>query len=616
MRVSTKIILAAILPVLAMAVIMGGVLSWIINQQTKQRIVEFRAQQEMAAANSLKAKVDILANYLKYYAANGGTPEQAMEYVRNIRFNADGKGYFWIHSYDATQPDKVRMVMHPVLTKLEGTDVSDFRDKQRFKSMMFEGKVYANDDPAVKTIPETNLFVDMNKVVKENGSGVVRYYWPKPKDGGGTTDEGYLKLSYVQLYPEWNWVLGTGEYADQIDKMVVEQEQAIRLEQRSSLLIVLLCVVLLVAIEAVAMLLQTRPITRELHRAQQFAMAVATGDLTQSIASRSRDEVGQLITALQQSGAGVREMVERVSLVSTQLASSSQQLSAGSEETSKAVQQVSLTINELARGTQETMSNINRSQLNMDQTARAIQGVSQDIGEIAGYAANAAQQGSQGKQQADQAVAIINRAASSVQQTTQVVEALGEKTQQIGEFIGIITGIADQTNLLALNAAIEAARAGDAGRGFAVVAEEVRKLAEESNSAAGSITKLVKVIEGEMQTALNAMTQSNSQVASGAEVVGQAGQTLQLIVSEVEALSQRVQAVSVAAQQINAGTSEVVQSMQSVAAVAEESSAATEEVSSAAEQQTASMEEISASANNLASLAQDLQGLVLKFKIA
>jgi methyl-accepting chemotaxis protein len=430
------------------------------------------------------------------------------------------------------------------------------------------------------------------------------------------------------------------------------------------------------------------------------AHTMSTGDFTVDLGANGvKDELGQMHEAFVAMQYNTKHLIQLVAFASANVASSSQELSAGADETGKAVQQVAATMQQVARGSMETASrtnlaqqnlsqtalaiesvnreitgaqhnitdtakaiecvsrDISASQQNITQTAQAIETVSRDIEEVAAYATQATAQGNAGKQSADEAVTIIDHAAISVQQTTKVVHSLGEKTKQIAEFISIITGIADQTNLLALNAAIEAARAGDAGRGFAVVAEEVRKLAEESNGAAGNITKLVRGIETEMQTALSAMEKSNEEVTSGAKTVGLASHMLSEIVKGVEALTERVHAISVAAEQINASTTEVVRSfdsvagatgqisastsevvtamqsvstaaqqissntdevlhgMQSVAAVAEENSAASEEVSSATEEQTASMEEIGASANALAKLSQELQELVAKFKV-
>lgn len=357
-------------------------------------------------------------------------------------------------------------------------------------------------------------------------------------------------------------------------------------------------------------------IKRPVQALANAAHTMGTGDFSIVLPhNKVKDELGMMNEAFIEMKNNTKHLIEQVSSAATHVSSSSQQLAAGADETGKAIQQVAQTVQEVARGSQETTQNVNAAQQNVSQTAKAIEGVSRDIEDVAAYATQAAAQGNEGKKSADEAVTLINHAAGSVQQTTQVVVSLGEKTKQIAEFISIITGIADQTNLLALNAAIEAARAGDAGRGFAVVAEEVRKLAEESNGAAGNITKLVRSIEEEMRTALTAMEKSNEEVTAGAKTVGQASAMLTEIVKGVDALTERVQGISAAAEEINASTGEVVHSMQSVAAVAEENAAASEEVSSATEEQMASMEEIGASANALARLAQDLQLLVSKFKV-
>ncbi|MCC7478142.1 DUF3365 domain-containing protein [bacterium] len=346
------------------------------------------------------------------------------------------------------------------------------------------------------------------------------------------------------------------------------------------------------------------------------AHTMANGDFSIVLQhSKAQDEIGVMTEAFIEMKNNTKHLIQQVSEAATHVAAASEELSASAEETGKAAQSVSYTVQEVSRGSQDTTSNVTMAQENLRQNAQAIEMVSRDIEEVAAYATQAATHGTEGKRSADEAMTIINHAAGSVQQTAAVVESLGTKTKQIGDFISIITGIADQTNLLALNAAIEAARAGEAGRGFAVVAEEVRKLAEESNTAAGNITQLVKGIENEMQAALSAMEKSDHEVSAGAQTVTEASRVLGEIVKGVEALSEKVQSISAAAEEINASTTEVVNSMQAVAAVAEQNAAASEEVSSAMEEQTASTEEIASSASSLAKLSTELQDIVSKFKV-
>jgi methyl-accepting chemotaxis protein len=380
--------------------------------------------------------------------------------------------------------------------------------------------------------------------------------------------------------------------------------------------IVIAVVLAAIIVAVIISLVITRSIKKPIISLASAAKTMSHGDYTLDMEMlKVMDEIGQMTEAFIEMKNSTRETIRLVTESATSVASSSQELSAGADETSKAIQQVATTVQEVAKGSQETTTSVSQAQANLEQTAQAVEGVSKDIEEVAAYATQAAAQGEEGRKAADNAVQIINRAARSVQDTTKVVHNLGDKTQRIAEFIGIITGIADQTNLLALNAAIEAARAGEAGRGFAVVAEEVRKLAEESNTAAGNITDLVKGIENEMATALQAMERSDKEVMDGAKTVEQTSQMLGEIVHGVQVINEKVQNISAATEQINAQTGEVVELMQSVASVAEQNAAASEEVSSATEEQTASMEEIGASANTLANLAQDLQLVVAKFKV-
>jgi methyl-accepting chemotaxis protein len=200
--------------------------------------------------------------------------------------------------------------------------------------------------------------------------------------------------------------------------------------------------------------------------------------------------------------------------------------------------------------------------------------------EVAERARTLASQGAQAVVGATEAMGSVRE--SSLGATT-AIRALDGKSAQIGTIVDTITAIAEQTNLLALNAAIEAARADDQGRGFAVVAEEVRKLAEESESAARSIADLIAEIQSETSR---------------------------------DDVTARVDAIATAVAQIAAAAQDMTERMAEVAGVAEQSSASSQQVSATTQQTSASTQEIAASASDLARTADGLQELVARFTIA
>src|SRR5439155_1868680 len=123
---------------------------------------------------------------------------------------------------------------------------------------------------------------------------------------------------------------------------------------------------------------------------------------------------------------------------------------------------------------------------------------------------------------------------NSTKDVTEAIRSLGSKSEQIGGIVETITGIAGQTNLLALNAAIEAARVGEQGRGFAVVAEEVRKLAEESQSAASTISELIQEIQRETDRTVTVVETGSERTAGGVETVERAKDAFMRISDAVE----------------------------------------------------------------------------------
>jgi methyl-accepting chemotaxis protein len=179
----------------------------------------------------------------------------------------------------------------------------------------------------------------------------------------------------------------------------------------------------------------------------------------------------------------------------------------------------------------------------------------------------------------------------------------------------LISTIAGQTNLLALNAAIEAARAGEHGRGFAVVAEEVRKLAEESNRAAGQIGILIERNQLNMDQAVAATEAGAAGIEAGISMANATGETFAKIVKSILHLSEQIREISEAIQQMATGNRDLVASIEEIDHISKNSAAQVQTVSAATEEQSASMEEIASSSQSLANLAAELQEAVAKFRV-
>ena len=195
------------------------------------------------------------------------------------------------------------------------------------------------------------------------------------------------------------------------------------------------------------------------------------------------------------------------------------------------------------------------------------------------------------------------------------MEDLAAKSGRIGGIVTTITGLAEQTNLLALNAAIEAARAGEQGRGFAVVAEEVRKLAEESQVAAGAIGGLAEEIQGETSRAVDIVDDGARRTQDSTVRVARTREAFDRIQASVDAMSERVLDIAATADRVAGGAGELRDSIAELATVADETSTSTGAVSASTEQTSASAQEIAAAAGDLAGTAEELERLVGRFRL-
>jgi methyl-accepting chemotaxis protein len=196
------------------------------------------------------------------------------------------------------------------------------------------------------------------------------------------------------------------------------------------------------------------------------------------------------------------------------------------------------------------------------------------------------------------------------------IRDLGARSEQIGGIVHTITSLAEQTNLLALNAAIEAARAGEQGKGFAVVAEEVRKLAEESQGAAATISGLIEQMQGDTRKVVGVVEQASARTEDGAATVEQAREAFLAIGTAVDGMTARVEAIVGVADRIASDATAMEQGIGEVSLLAQESSASTEQVSASTQETSASTQEIAASAQALNDTAQELERIVGRFQLA
>ena len=208
----------------------------------------------------------------------------------------------------------------------------------------------------------------------------------------------------------------------------------------------------------------------------------------------------------------------------------------------------------------------------MEEMNAGIRHVAENAELTAANAQSARELSKQGSDIVDRASAEIGRIAHSVEQSAQVVAALGERSQAISGIVRTIHDIADQTNLLALTAAIEAARAGEQGRGFAVVADEVRKLAERTTAATGEIGAMIGAIQSETQTAIHSIQQGSAQARSGADLARQAAASLQQINAGAQETMEKIEAIASAIQQQSANGRNITGHVQDILRMAEDNS--------------------------------------------
>ena len=343
---------------------------------------------------------------------------------------------------------------------------------------------------------------------------------------------------------------------------------------------------------------------------------IASGDLSHRLTESDRtDEIGSLQNNCVKMVRFLRDMVTGTMSASEQVSTASNDLSSSTSTTAAASQSTAAAVINIAEQTAEQSRIVEDATAKAQETTGQMEIVAQSVDDVTAVASSTHTETQEGREMLNDLVRGVERIAAGAMQVSGAVQELYDGSKRIADINEVITNIAGQTKLLALNAAIEAARAGEQGRGFAIVAEEVRKLAEESESAAQQINGIISNNSAQIQTAFDLTKEQQAEVKENVAQVKEAGGKFDTIAALIQSLTAEIEKIAVASQQTRTGAESAMDAIHRLHKVSHLIHQEATDVSALAEEQAAANTEIAASTGTLSTLAQELKKDVQKFKL-
>ena len=561
-------------------------LKYIQKKVTDIRCEDIREGYKTQVKSEVQTALTICQNYYDSYKAGKMTEDeakaQALSVLREFRYGDDSDGYVWV---DDTN---YNLVMHPILPDQEGTNRKDLTDKNGVK-----------------------IIQSIMKVADKGGFNEFLF----TKSDGKTVAP---KVAYSKSFPQWNWVITTGCYTDDINSYIAKNANTNNLDSLFSKITIMLlteCVVLVLVMMIVSAIIINK-LVKVINNIKDTLQEVSEGNLTTQLAETNRkDEIGDTARHTNKAINSFREIIsdskdtsETVRDTSDSVKSMANSAREATHQIAQAIEGIATDATSQADSISEVMTKVNDMQESTAEISQSVQDIdtsAKDLGEKSEEMKKSLQDMQTGNMKMSEEVNAIDTA---IKETNEIID-------KMSEIVGSIKNIASETNLLALNASIEAAHAGEAGRGFAVVANSIKNLSENTSVELEKITEII----GNLVDKFNLCTTNITSVVSSnkANTTG-----IEEVMNSFDGLNKSIAVTSEKVISINSLIDETVENMKvineqvvDVQNGAESSAAASEQVTASSEELAALMSSTDETISDLTNKAKTLYEKLNKFKV-
>lgn len=502
-----KLLLFSLLPFLVAILSLISVSYYFEQASLKKEVVTFRTQLINERKQQIKEATEIAAGIVTYQLSlkSLGNVNQAL---RNIRFGS--AGYFYI--YDS----QGKNIVHGLKPEFEGENKIDLIDSRG-----------------------TKILVGLLNAAKY-GDGNYSYFYQKP----GTSQQ-IEKIGFTMMLPNTDWMLGTGVYIDDIDKVVENYKITATKQMRDKSIGILIIAFILTGITAFLIIFAAQRIVVPIKNMADNLNDIAKGegDLTRRLSIKGEDEIAQL-------GCSFNLFVEKLQFIIGDVASATGKMKLAA-----------LNINEQTKVMSGQLINHNNE---TDQVVTAINEMSATASEVAQNTSlvadatlAATSDVAKAQECVDRSLTEVSSLMLKIDNAASNVKSLSEQSKKINSVLSVIGSIAEQTNLLALNAAIEAARAGEQGRGFAVVADEVRNLASRTQTCTLEINEMLSQLHSLVSQAVKNMDDSQRSCSRTVDSSQAISKSLGSVTSAVSSINDMSTQIATAATEQSSVTEEI-----------------------------------------------------------